>query len=96
VLELAHFSYPVDFLQRSTFTLVTPNSYFAVPLHNEKLHNLYSLPNIIRMIQVKEDEMDRACSLHGGEEECIQGFGGNARREETSRKTRHRWEDNIK
>jgi acyl-coenzyme A synthetase/AMP-(fatty) acid ligase len=28
-------------------------------LHNEEVHNLYSSPNIIRMI--KEDEMGRAC-----------------------------------
>jgi hypothetical protein len=33
-------------------------------LRNEKLHNLYSSPNIIRMI--KEDEMGRACSTNGG------------------------------
>jgi hypothetical protein len=32
-------------------------------LHNEELHNLYSSPNII--IQVKEDEMGRACSTNG-------------------------------
>jgi hypothetical protein len=38
-------------------------------LHNEELHNLYSSPSIIRMI--KEDEMGRACSTNGGEEECI-------------------------
>jgi hypothetical protein len=31
-------------------------------LHNEELHNLY---------QVKKDEMGRACSTNGGEEECI-------------------------
>jgi hypothetical protein len=36
-------------------------------LHNEELHNLYSSPN--RMI--KEDEIDRACSTNGVEEECI-------------------------
>jgi hypothetical protein len=40
-------------------------------LHNEELHNLYSSSNIIIMIQVKEDEMGRACSTSGGEEECI-------------------------
>jgi hypothetical protein len=32
-------------------------------LYNEELHNLYSLPDTIRMI--KEDEMGRACSAHG-------------------------------
>jgi hypothetical protein len=40
-------------------------------LHNEELHNLYSSPNIIRMIQVKEDAMARPCSTNGGEKECI-------------------------
>jgi hypothetical protein len=37
-------------------------------LHNEELHNLYSSPNIIRMIKVKENEMGRACSTNGGDE----------------------------
>jgi hypothetical protein len=37
-------------------------------LQNEELHNLYSSPNIN---QIKEDEMGRACSTNGGEEECI-------------------------
>jgi len=26
--------------------------------------------------QVKNNEMGGACSMHGGEERCIQGFGG--------------------
>jgi hypothetical protein len=38
-------------------------------LHTEELNNLYSSPSIIRLI--KEDEMRRACSTNGGEEECI-------------------------
>jgi hypothetical protein len=29
-------------------------------------------------------------------ERCLQGFGWEARRQETTGKTRHRWEDNIK
>jgi hypothetical protein len=33
-------------------------------LHNEELHNLDS-PDMIRMFQVKEDEMGRACSRNG-------------------------------
>jgi hypothetical protein len=37
----------------------------------ERLINLYSSPNIIRMIKVKEDEMVRGCTTHGSEEECI-------------------------
>jgi hypothetical protein len=39
-------------------------------LHNEELHNLYSSPNVIRMI-IKEDMMDRVCSTNGLEEECV-------------------------
>jgi hypothetical protein len=30
-----------------------------------------------------EDEMGRACSTHGDEEECIHGFARKSRREET-------------
>jgi hypothetical protein len=36
-------------------------------LYNEALHRLYSSQSISR----KEDEMGRACSTNGGEEECI-------------------------
>jgi hypothetical protein len=32
-------------------------------LHNEELHNLYTSPNIVRVI--KEDDMGGACSMHG-------------------------------
>jgi hypothetical protein len=32
-------------------------------LHNQELHNLYTFPNIIR--HVKENELGRACGMHG-------------------------------
>jgi hypothetical protein len=32
--------------------------------------------------------MGRICSTNGGEEECIKDIGGNARRKETTRKTK--------
>jgi hypothetical protein len=51
-------------------------------MNNEVFLNLYSL-SIIRMMQVKEDEMRRACSTNGGEKD----IGGKARRKETTRKT---------
>jgi hypothetical protein len=38
--------------------------------------------------QVKEDEMGRACSTNGGEEECMSDIGGKARRNETIKKTK--------
>jgi hypothetical protein len=40
-------------------------------LHNGELHNLYSLPCIIRNDQVKEDEIGRACGTNGGAKGCI-------------------------
>jgi hypothetical protein len=42
-------------------------------LGSEKLHNMYSSPNIMRII--KEDEMGRACSTYWRDEECMEGFG---------------------
>jgi hypothetical protein len=44
----------------------------------------------------EEDEIGGTRSTHGEGEECLQGFGWEARREETTGKTRCRWEDNIK
>jgi len=45
-------------------------------LHNEELNNLYSSPNIVRVIKIKKNEMGGACSAYGGGERCVQGFGG--------------------
>jgi hypothetical protein len=55
-------------------------------LHNEELHNLYSSPDIIR--QVKADEVGGACNTHGRGQKSVQGFGGKARRKETTWKTK--------
>jgi hypothetical protein len=59
---------------------------YGFPQHNEELHNLYSSPDIIR--QVKANEVGGACSTHGRGEKSIQGFGGRARRKETTWKTK--------
>jgi hypothetical protein len=40
-------------------------------LHNDELHNLYSLPNIIRMIKSRKMRW----AGHGEDEKCIQNFG---------------------
>jgi hypothetical protein len=32
---------------------------------SQELHNLYSLLNIIRMINIKKDEIGGVCSTHG-------------------------------
>jgi hypothetical protein len=46
------------------------------------------LETVWRPARVKEDEMGRACSTNGGEEECIKDIGGKARRKETTGKTK--------
>jgi hypothetical protein len=42
-------------------------------LHNEELHNLYSSPDIIRVINSRV-EIGGTCSTHGRDED-IQNFG---------------------
>jgi hypothetical protein len=50
-------------------------------LHNEELHNLYSSPDIIRQVKSR-------WAGHGRGEKSVQGFGGKARRKETTGKTK--------
>jgi hypothetical protein len=38
-------------------------------LHNEELHNLYSSPSIIRIVE--EDEVGETCGTNGREEERV-------------------------
>jgi hypothetical protein len=52
-------------------------------LHNEELYDLYSSPNIIRVIKSRR-MMGGACSTYGGGERCIQGFGGETRGKKTT------------
>jgi hypothetical protein len=56
-------------------------------LHKEELHNMYYSLSIIRMTS-QEDEIGRACRMHGGEEECIWDIGGKVKRKKTTRKTK--------
>jgi hypothetical protein len=55
-------------------------------LHNEELHILYSSPNII--METKSRRMRWAGHVARMGEECVQGFDGNARRKETTWKTK--------
>jgi hypothetical protein len=41
--------------------------------HNEEVHNLYSSPNIMSVIVIKDDEMGGTCGTHGTDN-CIQNF----------------------
>ena len=45
----------------------------CMKLCNDKLHNLYSSPNTIRII--KKKETIGACSTKRGEKSCVQGLG---------------------
>jgi hypothetical protein len=48
---------------------------------------LYSSPKIIRQIK-KENEVGRACDMHGRGEESVQGFGWKTSRKEITWKTK--------
>jgi hypothetical protein len=52
-------------------------------LHNDELHSLYSSLNIFRVIKSRRMRL----AGHEGGERCLQGFGWEARRQETTGKT---------
>jgi hypothetical protein len=64
-----------------------------IKLHNEELHNLYSSPSIIRMINSGNMRWAGNVVLMGKKRTHID-FAGRARRRET--RSRRRWVDNIK
>jgi len=45
-------------------------------LHNEKHYDLYSSPNIVRVIKSRRMRWSGHVARIGGEESCIQGLGG--------------------
>jgi hypothetical protein len=63
-------------------------------LHNGDLHNLYSSPSIND--HVKEDEIDRACSMNGRDEECTWDIVGKPKGKRPLGRRRHWRVDNIK
>jgi hypothetical protein len=56
-------------------------------LHNEGFICCTS-PQILLRKKIKENEVGGTCGTHGIGEECVQGFDGNARRKETTWKTK--------
>jgi hypothetical protein len=56
-------------------------------LHSEELHNLYSSPDVSRQVKSRRIRWAGhvACM---GEERSVKGFGGKARRKETTGKTK--------
>jgi hypothetical protein len=66
-------------------------------MHNEELHNLYSLPSIIGVIQVKENEKGRACSMYRGTRNaCRISVGKPEGKKRPLGKPTGKWKDNIK
>jgi len=39
-------------------------------LHNEELHNLYALPNVIRAIKSRRIRLGGTCSMHGRDKDA--------------------------
>jgi hypothetical protein len=45
-------------------------------LHNEELNDMYSLPNIVRVVKSRSHEMGRTCNAYEGGKRVAQGVGG--------------------
>jgi hypothetical protein len=59
-------------------------------IYIEELYNLYTMPNTIRMFKSNRMRwVGHVCTTHGREDECVQCFGGKARRRPLGR-SRHR------
>jgi hypothetical protein len=56
-------------------------------LHNEELNELYSSPNIIRVIKSRRLRWAGHVARIGGGERCIPDFGGETRRKATTWET---------
>jgi hypothetical protein len=64
-------------------------------IHNEKLHNLYSYPGIIRMIKSRR-VLGRACSTHEKKMTANRILMGTPEGKRQIGRSRRRWVDNIK
>jgi hypothetical protein len=56
-------------------------------LHNYELHSLYSSPNIVKVIKSRKLGWAGHVARMGEGQRCLQGFGWEAQRQETSGKT---------
>jgi hypothetical protein len=56
-------------------------------VHNDELHDLYSSPNIVRMIKSRRMRWAGHVARMGDGRGVLQGFGWKARRQETTGKT---------
>jgi hypothetical protein len=65
-------------------------------LHNDELHNLYSLPNIVRVIKSRRFRWDGQVACMGEGRPIYRFLVGRPERERPLGRPRGRWEDNIK
>jgi hypothetical protein len=65
-------------------------------LHNEELHNLYSLPNIIRMMKSRKIRCVDHVARMGKKGNTYWVLVGKLERNRPLGRPRRRWEDNIK
>jgi hypothetical protein len=65
-------------------------------LHNEELHNLYSLPNIIRMIKSRRMRWAEHVARMGETRSAYRILVGKPEGKRPLGRPRHRWVDNIK
>jgi hypothetical protein len=64
-------------------------------LHNEELHNLYASLIYYKGDEVKEVEMEGACSMHGEMRNAYKIFIGKPVGKRLIGRPAHRWKDNI-
>jgi hypothetical protein len=59
-------------------------------LHNEELHTLYASPNVIRLIN-KKNEMGSACNTHGVDQNMFRILVGKPEGKRPLGRPRRRW-----
>jgi hypothetical protein len=65
-------------------------------LHNEELHNLYSSPNMIRMIKSRRMRWAGNVARMGEKRNAYRILVGKSEGKRSLGRRRHRWVDNIK
>jgi hypothetical protein len=67
-----------------------------IKLHNEELHNLYSSPNIIRMIKSRRMRSEGHVTRAGEKRNAYRVLAGKPEGQRLLGRPIRRWEDNIK
>jgi hypothetical protein len=65
-------------------------------LHNDELHNLYSSPNIVRVIKSRRMRWEGHVARMGEGRDVYRVLVGRPERKRPLGRLRHGWEDNIK